>query len=55
MKLDQIDSSSYTTDVRAKTMPECGRKEVEKVKEYYIVSKDYEWGALLKRLKVTEI
>ena len=33
MKLAQIDESSYTTDARPKTMPECGRKEAEKAKE----------------------
>ena len=40
MKLAQIDASSYTTDARAKTMPECGRKEVEKANEYCILTKD---------------
>ena len=40
MKLAQIDASSYTTDAQAKTMPECGRKEVEKANEYCILTKD---------------
>ena len=40
MKLAPIDVSSYTTDALAKTMPECGRKEAEKAKEYCIVTKD---------------
>ena len=40
MKLAQIDASSYTTDVGAKTMPDCWRKEEEKTKEYCIVKKD---------------
>ena len=29
-------------------MVECGRKEAEKVKEYCILTKDYDWGASLK-------
>ena len=40
MKLAKIDASSYTTDARAKNMPDCGRKEAEKAKEYCIVTKD---------------
>ena len=39
MKLAQIDASSYIIDARAKTMPECERKEVEKAKQYCILTK----------------
>ena len=37
MKLAQTDASCYTTDAQPKTMPECGRKEAEKAKEYCIL------------------
>ena len=40
MKLAQIDTRCYTTDAQAKTMPECGRKEAEKAKEYRVLTKD---------------
>ena len=33
-------------------MPECGRKEADKAKEYCILKKDLECGASLKMLKV---
>ena len=40
MKLAQTDASSCTIDAQPKTMPECVRKEAEKAKEYFLLTKD---------------